>query len=206
MKPSSCKILSNNPPPSLLPHMASLTSGTVSQSDDNDLWVSWDDYNRAVESLALIVYEAGYRFDQVLCLARGGLRPGDVISRIFNVPLAILSTSSYREEAGTQRGELDIAKYITITKGALSGKILLVDDLVDSGVTLDKVQRHLKDNYPAVTEVKSAVIWWKACSALQPDFYLKHLPTNPWIHQPFESYDGLGAHQLSAWLKKANES
>jgi hypoxanthine phosphoribosyltransferase len=182
--------------------MPSSTSDTGNNSDDNNLWVTWDDYHRAVEALALIVYEAGYRFDQVLCLARGGVRPGDVISRIFDVPLAILSTSSYREEAGKQRGELDIAKYITITKGSLSGKILLVDDLVDSGVTLEKVQCHLKKHYPAVTEVKSAVIWWKACSALKPDFYVKHLTTNPWIHQPFENYDSLGPHQLSAWMKK----
>jgi hypoxanthine phosphoribosyltransferase len=181
---------------------SSLTNSAGKQSDDKDLWVSWDDYNRAVESLALIVYEAGYHFDQVLCLARGGLRPGDIFSRIFNVPLGILSTSSYREEAGTQRGELDIAKYITITKGTLSGRILLVDDLVDSGITLEKVQTHLREHYPAVTEVKSAVIWWKASSSLKPDFYLEHLPTNPWIHQPFENYDSLGPHQLSAWIKK----
>jgi hypothetical protein len=85
-------------------------------SDDKDLWVSWDDYNRLIERLALKVYESGYQFDQVLCLARGGLRPGDVMSRIFDVPLAILSTSSYREAAGTIRSSLDIAKYITITK------------------------------------------------------------------------------------------
>ncbi len=182
--------------------MSSFANNTGNKSDDKDLWVSWDDYNRSVELLALKVHESGYQFDQVLCLARGGLRPGDIFSRIFNVPLAILSTSSYRAEAGTQRGDLDIAKYITITQGSLAGRILLVDDLVDSGVTLDRVQRHLRENYGAVTEVKSAVIWWKACSAIEPDFYLEHLPTNPWIHQPFENYDGLGPHQLAAWLKK----
>ena len=68
-------------------------------SNDQHLWVSWDEYNRAIEKLALTVHESGWKFDQVLCLARGGLRPGDVCSRIFDVPLAILSTSSYREAA-----------------------------------------------------------------------------------------------------------
>jgi len=171
-------------------------------SDDKHLWVSWEDYNRLIERLALKVHESGWQFDQVLCLARGGLRPGDVISRIFDVPLAILSTSSYREAAGTVQSELDIAKYITITKGALGGRILLVDDLVDSGVTLKKVIAHLKDHYPAVTELKTAVVWWKACSVVQPDYHIDYLPTNPWIHQPFEDYDGLRPHQLAAWLKK----
>jgi hypothetical protein len=31
---------------------------------------------------------------------------------------------------------------------------------------------------------------------------LVDLPHNPWIHQPFEDYDGLRPHQLSAWMKK----
>ena len=175
---------------------------TTPPSTENDLWVSWDEYNRLVERLALKVYESGWKFDQVLCLARGGVRPGDVFSRIFDVPLAILSTSSYREEAGTVRGDLDIAKYMTMTKGPLAGKILLVDDLADSGVTLDKVTRHLAENFDGVTEVKSAVIWLKGCSSIRPDYFLEELPHNPWIHQPFEDYDGLRPHQLSAWMKK----
>lgn len=171
-------------------------------SDDQHLWVSWDEYHRAIEKLVLNVHASGWKFDQVLCLARGGLRPGDVCSRIFDVPLAILSTSSYREAAGTVQSELDIAKHITMSRGSLAGRILLVDDLVDSGVTLGKVQRHLRENFAPVTEVKSAVIWWKECSTIKPDFYVDHLPTNPWIHQPFEEYDSLRPHQLEAWSRK----
>ncbi|MBC7413404.1 MAG: phosphoribosyltransferase [Herminiimonas sp.] len=171
-------------------------------STQGDLWVSWTEYHRAIEELALLVHESGWKFDQVLCLARGGLRPGDVLSRIFDVPLAILSTSSYREQAGTTQGSLDIASSITMIRGPLAGRVLLVDDLVDSGVTLQKVQRHLSGAFPAVTEIKSAVIWYKECSVLRPDFFLQLLPHNPWIHQPFEQYDGLRAEQLAAWMKK----
>jgi len=174
----------------------------VPVSTDRDLWVSWDVYHRAIESLALLVFQSGWQFDAVLCLARGGLRPGDVFSRIFDVPLAILSTSSYREEAGTVRGPLDIAQHITMTRGELIGRVLLVDDLVDSGATLESVQRHLQESFPEVTEVKSAVIWCKACSVVKPDFYLEYLEGNPWVHQPFEEYDGLRPHQLAAWRKK----
>ncbi len=172
------------------------------EANVKDLWVSSKDYDRAIVRLAQIVHESGWQFDQILCLARGGLRLGDVFSRIFETPLAILSTSSYREEVGTVRGDLDIAKYITMTKGALAGSVLLLDDLVDSGVTLEKVQQHLREHFPAVTEVKSAVIWCKGCSSVRPDFYVEYLPTNPWIHQPFEEYDNLRSHQLSAWLER----
>ncbi len=159
-------------------------------------WVSWDDYHRAIESLVKIVHRSGWQFDQALCLARGGLRPGDVFSRLFKVPLAILSTSSYRGAAGTRRGELDISSGITSTAGPLAGRILLIDDLVDSGVTLQRVQEHLRIHFPDVTEVRSAVIWYKACSVMRPDYFVEYLPENPWIHQPFEIYDDMSAERL----------
>jgi hypothetical protein len=44
---------------------------------------------------------------------------------------------------------------------------------------------------PAISELRSAVIWTKAVSSYQPDYTVEHLPTSPWIHQPFEEYDGL---------------
>jgi hypoxanthine phosphoribosyltransferase len=174
----------------------------MNTSNDKDLWVSWDEYHTAIAGLARIVHDSGWAFDQILCLARGGLRPGDIFSRIFDVPLAILSASSYREDAGTVQGMLDIAKYITMTKGTLGGRVLLIDDLVDSGVTLNAVREHLQKNFPEVTEIRTAVIWCKACSSVRPDYFLQYLPSNPWIHQPFEEFDGLRPHQLGAWLKK----
>jgi len=125
------------------------------RNDEKNLWVSWDEYHRLIEMLALAVHDSGWTFDKILCLARGGLRVGDQLSRIYDLPLAILATSSYREAAGTQQGELDIAQYITMTRGELSGNVLLVDDLVDSGVTLARVQQHLKERYPSVTAVRS---------------------------------------------------
>jgi CheY-like chemotaxis protein len=47
---------------------------------------------------------------------------------VFDKPLANMSTSSYRAEAGTIQGRLDMAKYITMPKGELAGRVLLVDD------------------------------------------------------------------------------
>lgn len=167
-------------------------------SDPAHLWVSWDAYHRAIESLAVKIHASGWQFDQVLCLARGGLRPGDVFSRLFKVPLAVLSTSSYRQAAGTVQGELEIGSHITSTAGPLSGRILLVDDLVDSGITLRQVQQHLRTHFPLVTEVRTAVIWYKAASVVRPDYYLDYLPDNPWIHQPFEAYDTMTPSTLNA--------
>jgi uncharacterized protein len=165
-----------------------------------NLHVSWDQYNTIVERLALKVYESDFRFDQIICLARGGLRVGDVLSRIFEHPLAVLSTHSYSSEGGTIRGELVIAEHMTMTKPRLGDKVLLVDDMVDSGHTLAAVYAELPKRFPHITALKTAVLWWKACSVFKPDFYVDYLADNPWIHQPFEIYDSLRPGELRARL------
>lgn len=169
-------------------------------STDRDLYMSWDQYHGLIEALALKIYESGYRFDMLLCLARGGLRVGDVLSRIFEMPMAILAASSYREAAGKQQGDLDIAEFVTTTGGPLRGRVLLVDDLVDSGTTLERVIKHLKLRFAEITELRTAVLWQKAVSRFTPDYCVQYLPTSPWIHQPFEEYDELRPQALVARL------
>jgi hypothetical protein len=171
-----------------------------------DLYVDWEEYHRLIERLGLAIYESGWHFDSLLCLARGGLRVGDIMSRVYDMPLAILAASSYREAAGRSQGDLDIGEYITMTHGALRGSLLLVDDLVDSGITLSRVVEHLKQRYPAITEVRTAVIWYKACSSFKPDYYVEYLPTNPWIHQPFEVYDAMGPQNLASRVRSGATS
>ena len=153
--------------------------------------VDWAQYNTLVEKLAFAVHESGFRFNQIICIARGGLRVGDVLSRIFDQPLAILSTHSYTAEGGTIRGELVIAEHMTMTKPRLGDRVLLVDDMVDSGHTLEAVYRELPRRFPHIGEIKTAVLWSKGCSVFKPDYYVDYLPDSPWIHQPFEVYDDL---------------
>ena len=164
--------------------------------DGKHLYVSYDEYHNLIEKLAIRVHQSAWEFDTILCLARGGMRPGDILSRIFDKPLAIMSTSSYRADSGTVQGKLDIAHYITTPKGEIAGKGLLVDDLADSGHTLNAVIHQLRNNYQSITELRSAVIWTKGVSTFQADYTVESLPTNPWIHQPFESYDVLTPAQL----------
>jgi hypoxanthine phosphoribosyltransferase len=168
-----------------------------------DLHVSWDRYNTLVEKLALLVHESGFHFNQIICIARGGMRVGDVLSRIYEKPLAILSTHSYSAEGGTIRGELVIAEHMTMTSPRLGDRVLLVDDMVDSGHTLDLVHRTLPQRFHHITECRTAVLWWKACSMVKPDYYVEYLADNPWIHQPFEVYDQLPPEQLKARLEAA---
>jgi hypoxanthine phosphoribosyltransferase len=161
-----------------------------------DLYVSWDDYHRHVETLAAKIYTSGWQFNQIVCLARGGLRVGDILARIFDQPLAILSTSSYRGNS-QQRGHLVFAQDLTMTTLHLGSHVLLVDDLVDSGVTLQRTLTWLDNKYGFyIEEVRTAVIWYKACSVIKPDYYVDYLEDSPWIHQPFEHYEKMHPSDL----------
>lgn len=170
------------------------------------LHVSWDEYHALIERLALNVYESGYPFDQIICIARGGLRVGDVLSRIYEQPLAILSTHSYAAEGGTVRGELVIAEHMTMTRPRLGARVLLVDDMVDSGHTLQAVHAELPQRFPHIVELRTAVLWWKACSVFKPDYWVEFLPGNPWIHQPFEIYDDMRPPALKARMAARAEA
>jgi len=154
----------------------------------SEIYLSWSEYHEKIEQLAIKIYQSGWEFNQILCLARGGLRVGDIFSRIFDKPLAILSACSYDQKV--RRSLLTFGRSISMTTPTLGDKVLLVDDLVDSGMTLGQtiVWLNEHENYD-VAEIKTAVIWYKAVSAIAPDFYVDYLSDSPWIHQPFEKYE-----------------
>lgn len=161
-----------------------------------DLYVTWNQYHDLIEDLAVMVHESGWKFDQILCLARGGLRIGDVFSRIYDRPLAILTTSSYRENAGTRQSTLFIAEHFTSTHPTIGKRVLLLDDMADSGKTIIQVLEHLRTKFSQIEEIRTAVLWHKGHSAYKPDYAVQLLPNNPWIHQPFELYDNMRPETL----------
>jgi hypothetical protein len=154
----------------------------------SELYVSWLKYHEKIEILAAKIYQSDWEFDAIVCLAKGGLRVGDILCRIYNRPLAIMFTSSYGGKDNRERGEVKIAEHLAMTVNNLGERILLVDDLVDSGKTALASISWLKERYP-IKEIRTAVIWYKSCSAIAPDYYVDYLANNPWIHQPFEIYE-----------------
>lgn len=166
-----------------------------------DVWVTWEEYHRLIELLAVQVYDSGWQFDHILCLARGGLRIGDVFSRLFKLPLSILSVSSYRGESGRDQEQLLIGPAIASVTGQLQGRMLLIDDLVDTGLSFKEVHAWIDAHHPAVTEVKTAVIWAKSGSQVRPDYFVHDVQGSPWIHQPFEAYEEMSIDEVKLRLK-----
>jgi hypoxanthine phosphoribosyltransferase len=154
--------------------------------------ISWQEYYNHIENLAKLIKPNIHEFNQLLCLARGGLFIGDAFSRIFQLPLAILFTSSYR--VSSQRGELYIDNQIAKQNNFFGNQILLLDDLVDSGITMGKVVETLHNNYHPKT-LKTATIWKKVHSSYTPNYYLQEIG-DVWLEQPFEYLDAKNSNIL----------
>jgi hypothetical protein len=167
-----------------------------------DLYVSWPEYYKKIESLAVQVHQSGWSFNQIVCIAKGGLRVGDTFARLFRQPLAILSASSYAGKNNRLRGQLIFSRHLSMTTETLGDNILLVDDLADSGKTLKEGIIWLNNEYRALSEIRSAVLWYKGSSIFKPDYYVDYLADNPWVHQPFERYEQITLADLSVIVEE----
>ncbi len=146
-----------------------------------------------------MVHRSGWQFNQIVCLAKGGLRIGDIICRISNQPLAILSTASYGGEGNRTRGSITFSNDLSMTTANLGSRVLVVDDLVDSGQSLQRSLSWLEHKYGFyIDEMRTAVLWHKECSVITPDYTVHYLKDNPWIHQPFENYEEMDWEDLAS--------
>ncbi len=164
----------------------------------SDLYISWSQYHQKIEQLAVKLYQTNWDFNQIVCIAKGGLRVGDILCRIYNKPLAILAASSYSGIENRIRGKITFSQHLAMTTAELGSRVLLVDDLVDSGISLRESIHWLTQHYSDdIEEIRTAVLWYKDSSIITPDYYVDYLPDNPWIHQPFEVYESTTPAELA---------
>jgi hypoxanthine phosphoribosyltransferase len=171
----------------------------------NKLIVDWKEYNLIVEKLAVKIHESGFKPTMLIGIMRGGAPIIDVLSRVFKLKCAYLAVESYSGE-GTedQQGELVFSREISSTVQDMGGRLLLCDDLSDTGVTLQKSINWLH-NYPSIKNIeniKTAVLWKKKDSTFEPDYCAERLDSNPWIVQPFENYEEVRIEDLVKKHKK----
>ena len=82
-----------------------------------------------------------------------------------------------------------------MTKPRLGDRVLLVDDMVDSGHTLEAVHKELPKRFPHIPRSGPPCCGGKRARCSSPTTTSSYLPDNPWIHQPFEVYDNLPPRQ-----------
>ena len=164
------------------------------------LIVNWDEYNNTVEKLAIQIEESSYKPTILIGIMRGAAPMIDVLSRIFKLKCAYLAVESYSGKGiEDEQGDIVFSREMSSIAPNMGGRILLCDDLSDTGITLNKSIDWLKKYPPLkdkIREIKTAVLWKKADSTFEPDFCAQRLKDNPWIVQPFEKYEEIRVEDL----------
>ena len=169
------------------------------------LIIDWKEYNLIVEKLAIQIHESGFKPTLLIGVMRGGAPIIDVLSRVFKLKCAYLAVESYSgKNIEDKQGELVFSREMSSTVQNMGGRLLLCDDLSDTGVTLKKSINWLY-KYPAIKNIesiKTAVLWKKKDSTYEPDYCAERLDGNPWIVQPFENYEEIKIEDLIKKHKK----
>jgi hypoxanthine phosphoribosyltransferase len=168
--------------------------GTVGQSETASvlaeqkyLYVTWEHHDALVHQIAKQVNDSNWEFDTILCMARGGSLAGLRLSHLMNEKeLATIATKSYRGRNGMEQKELVISEHIAMTAEKLGKRVLLVDDLVDSGISMLKVKELIFERHPEVEEIRTAVLFYKSCSVHKPYYIGESADKETWIVFPFE--------------------
>ncbi len=167
---------------------------------EKKLIISFDEYTDTVEKLAIDINK-NFKPTVLVGIMRGAAPIIDILSRIFKLPTAYIVIQSYSGKGmEDQQGELNFARDISsIARDKDFEKVLIVDDLSDTGLTLNKSIDWLK-KYPPVKdyikEIKTACLWKKKSSTFNPDYCPIKLDDDPWIVQPTEHYEELSINDL----------
>tara|TARA_Y100000746_G_C15341353_1_gene381968 strand:+ start:191 stop:724 length:534 start_codon:yes stop_codon:yes gene_type:complete len=170
------------------------------------LIIKFDEYLDTVEKLALTISQ-NYKPTVLVGIMRGAAPIIDILSRILKLPTAYIVIQSYSGSGiENKQGELIFARDISsIASNTDYERVLLVDDLSDTGLTLNKSIEWLKQYEPVknyIKEIKTACLWKKKSSSFTPDFCPVRLNSDPWIIQPTEHYEELNIEEIVSKQKK----
>ena len=170
------------------------------------LIIKFDEYLDTVEKLALTISQ-NYKPTVLVGIMRGAAPIIDILSRILKLPTAYIVIQSYSGSGiENKQGELIFARDISsIASNIDYERVLLVDDLSDTGLTLNKSIEWLKQYEPVknyIKEIKTACLWKKKSSSFTPDFCPVRLSSDPWIIQPTEHYEELNIEKIVSKQKK----
>lgn len=144
--------------------------------------VSWDQFHRDSRALAWRLHEAG-PFDAIVCITRGGLVPAAIVARELNVRLietvCVLSYQNFEN-----KGEVKVLKTVAqsiVNIGQGDGtRVLIVDDLVDTGKTA-RVVREL------LPRAHFATVYAKPLGRPLVDTFVTEVSQDTWIYFPWDT-------------------
>jgi uncharacterized protein len=142
----------------------------------------WQTFGAASRELATAIAADGFEPDLILSIARGGLFLAASLGYALAVKNVHVMNVEFYDGVGTT---LDLPVMLPPVPSAVDfseKKVLIADDVADSGKTMELVHRFIKDH---VEDVRSAVIYEKPQSVIKCEYVWKR--TDRWINFPWSS-------------------
>jgi hypoxanthine phosphoribosyltransferase len=173
--------------------------------------LNWQDIDKLARSLFHLVKDDRYEPEIILGISRGGWIPARLLSDMFEAetPLKkekktiILATLQIKFYAGIAETHTKPIISQDVTVDIFQKKILLVDDLADTGESLKCAIDYLSLKSPK--EIKIATLLYKPWSKVVPDYYVEK--ATEWVVFPHEYYEFMtertiteGYDKTKAWL------
>jgi uncharacterized protein len=152
--------------------------------DDERENLTWQTFGDASRELAKAIADDGFEPDLILSIARGGLFLAGSLGYALAVKNLHVMNVEFYDGVGTT---LDMPVMLPPVPSAVDfseKKVLIADDVADSGRTIELVQSFIADH---VDTVRTAVIYQKPRSVISCDYVWKH--TDRWINFPWSSQD-----------------
>ena len=149
-------------------------------ADSSDLQqkeiLTWEGFGVASRELAQTIADDGYEPEIIIAVARGGLVAAGALSYALGVKLSdAINVEFYTDVHTTLPDPILLEPMLDVA--SISGrKLLVVDDVADSGRTMKLVLEILREQG---AEVRSAVLYEKSVSVVKPDYTWRH--TDEWI-------------------------
>ncbi|MFC0109763.1 phosphoribosyltransferase [Kibdelosporangium aridum] len=144
--------------------------------------LTWELFGTATRELAERIAAEGYRPDLILSIARGGLFAAGALGYALNVKnLHVMNVEFYT--GVNERLDLPVMLPPVPNVVDLAGaKVLVADDVADTGATLKLVRDFCEDH---VAEVRCAVVYEKPHSTVKCDYVWRY--TDKWINFPWST-------------------
>ncbi|OYT38617.1 MAG: phosphoribosyl transferase [Desulfurococcales archaeon ex4484_58] len=145
--------------------------------------VSWNEIVEWSYGLAKKIREDGYKPNVIVALARGGYVPARLLCDFLDVE-NLLSIQSQHWTEAAKAEEKAIIKY-PYKIDLSSEKILVVDDIVDTGDSLKLARDYIVENWRP-DEVRTAALQWiSSVAKFKPDYYYIEVTDWTWFQYPW---------------------
>jgi len=125
-------------------------------------------YEAFREDLKRLTQKIDKEFEVLMPISRGGLSMGQMLGEFYDIrEVYAINTIGYEE---TQK--LDEVKVFNIPILKVHQRVLILDDIVDSGETLVAVLKVLKAKYPTII-FETASIFYKPTAIIEPTWWVK---------------------------------